>query len=396
MPTVYSYCSDLGASYAFYGLVLSVFSITRMIVFIPVGRWADKRPYREVFAVTCFLSLVGCFLYGIAGYAENKWLLIIGRILSGLGASNTTLSRTYISQVCTADEFSKRIGLQMTLDLFGVMVGPALIAIILKVDFTLWGWFQFNPNTAPGYIMAVVNLILMVLFWFFLEEVSGTNSSWLALSRSGLIFAFSRFFHFFLLVMSCWTLAQPNKQRPRKSIRRASLDLGLSEAERLKNSQNMGAVKRVFLKGGGWFFVFTCMSDNFNLCALETVAAPITGEQFGWGKMELSAFFACCAGVGCMGMILGVKLEKWFKYGLVPIAIGLACMVSAYIIWLIFDSGDEMAEGPFLIAAGLCILGLCVITPANSGLYTKVVENQGGAQGLFGGIWSVFMSAGKR
>jgi len=54
-----------------------------------------------------------------------------------------------------------------------------------------------------------------------------------------------------------------------------------------------------------------------------------------------------------------------------------------------------MPLAPFLVGAGMCIFGLCLVTPANSGYYTKVVENQGGAQGLFGGVWSVFMSFGK-
>ena len=58
-------------------------------------------------------------------------------------------------------------------------------------------------------------------------------------------------------------------------------------------------------------------------------------------------------------------------------------------------TNHNLVAVPFLIGSALCIFGLCVIVPANSGLYTKTVENQGGAQGLFGGIWSVFMSAGK-
>ena len=128
MPTVYFYCTDvLHTSDAFYGLVLSVFSLTRMLVFIPVGIWVDKRNFREVFVITTFVSFCGCFMYGIAGYMENKWFLIVGRILSGLGASNTSLSRTYISKCVPAEEFTRRIGIQMALDLFGVMVGPVLM-----------------------------------------------------------------------------------------------------------------------------------------------------------------------------------------------------------------------------------------------------------------------------
>lgn len=163
MPTVYDYTKSLDGDAAFFGFLLATFSITRMFVFIPIGWWADVRPFREVFASTALVGLVGCFIYGAAGALGNKWWLVIGRILTGLGAANTTLSRTYISKCVEADQFAKVIGVQMTLDLFGVMIGPALIAGITKVNFD-YGWFHFNEQTAPGYIMAVLQLFMFVSF----------------------------------------------------------------------------------------------------------------------------------------------------------------------------------------------------------------------------------------
>ena len=107
MPTVYDYSTSLGGDAAFYGLLLSCFSITRMFVFVPVGWWADVRPFKEVFSITAFVGMLGCFCYGAAGALGNKWFLVVGRVLAGFGAANDTLSTSYISQVVEADKFSK-------------------------------------------------------------------------------------------------------------------------------------------------------------------------------------------------------------------------------------------------------------------------------------------------
>ena len=72
MPTVHHYTEFLGGDAMFYGLLLSAFSIVRMIVFIPIGWWADERPFREVFSVTAAVGMVGCFIYGAAGALGDK------------------------------------------------------------------------------------------------------------------------------------------------------------------------------------------------------------------------------------------------------------------------------------------------------------------------------------
>jgi MFS family permease len=153
----------------FFGVLLAIFSIVRMVVFIPVGWWADARPFREVLSITAFVGFVGCLIYGAAGAMGSKYYLILGRALTGFGASNTTLSRTYISQCVHADDFSAEIGKQMVFNLLGVMLGPAIIGIVRDVEFDL-GWFHFNEQTAPGYIMALLQLGMLASFLTIFNE----------------------------------------------------------------------------------------------------------------------------------------------------------------------------------------------------------------------------------
>ena len=58
---------------------------------------------------------------------------------------------------------SQVIGTQMVLNLFGVMIGPALIAGISRMNYDIC-WFHFNEQTAPGYIMAALQLCLLISF----------------------------------------------------------------------------------------------------------------------------------------------------------------------------------------------------------------------------------------
>jgi len=113
MPTVYDYTISLNGDAKFFGYVLATFSLVRMCVFIPIGWWADKRSFREVYCCTAAVGFIGCFIYGAAGALGSKWWLLIGRALTGLGASNTTLSRTYVSKCVEADEFTRILGVQV-------------------------------------------------------------------------------------------------------------------------------------------------------------------------------------------------------------------------------------------------------------------------------------------
>ena len=93
-------------------------------------------------------------------------------------------------------------------------------------------------------------------------------------------------------------------------------------------------------------------------------------------------------------MLTGMWIDKHWR-GSISICLGFACMAAAFAVFFTWDSGTDLPQVPFLVGSGLCIFGLCVLTPANSAYYTKVVEYQGGAQGVFGGVRSVLMSAGK-
>ena len=168
----------------------------------------------------------------------------------------------------------------------------------------------------------------------------------------------------------------------------------MDEAQQAKEAGSWTATKRVLLNGGGWFFVLTVFTINFNLTALETVATPLMEKYFGWGALENSTFFAGCAVAGVAGMVTGMKLAEKAN-GTKPMAVGFVCMTAAFGVWFGWDSGQALPMAPFLIGSALCVFGLCVLTPANSSYFTKIVEWQGGAQGVFGGLWSVFMSFGK-
>ena len=388
MPTVYDYAMSLGGSKHFYGWLLACFSITRMLVFIPVGYWADYRPFKEVFVTTSCVGFIGCMIYGVAGHIGNKWLLVLGRVLTGFGASNTTLSRTYIAKVCEADEFTKILGVQLTLDLLGVMVGPALIACTSRIDYK-YGWFEFNEKTAPGYIMAVLQLVMAFNFLtVFVEPPDDKSKTKLTIRRKDLQMDDGENAQYKLL----------DDEREISEVTNKSMEEGNVSSEKTVNVlcfKFPAAVKRVLIDGGGWFFLLTVFTVNFNLCALETVATPLMEENYHWHSIENSSFFAGCAAVGVIGMWTGMKLEKSFNNGRVPMVVGLSSMALAFVIWLSFDGGKSLPKAGFFAGAFFCIFGLCCVTPPNSSFFTKIVEWQGGQQGLFGGVWSVIMSAGK-
>ena len=133
---------------------------------------------------------------------------------------------------------------------------------------------------------------------------------------------------------------------------------------------------------------------NFQVTAIETAATPLTEKHYKWTSINNSVFFAGAAFVGMLGMLSGMYCEKRFG-GQFSLTTGLFFMASGFTLWIIFDGGSDLPMAPYIAGSVLAIYGLCFLTPSNSSYYTKIIEYQGGAQGLCGGIFSVFMSAGK-
>ncbi len=104
------------------GMLASTF-ITQLVVSPRWGKLSDQRGRKPVVVACTLLSALSMFTYGIAG---SLWVLLLSRILSGLGAANVAVVQAHISdqtELGTRTAALGRIGAAISA---GLVLGPPI------------------------------------------------------------------------------------------------------------------------------------------------------------------------------------------------------------------------------------------------------------------------------
>ena len=120
------------------------------------------------------LNLIGSVMYGLAQFAETRWLLVAGSATRGLiwGATGSTLAQDSLEKCAGKRTHSSLTALRGNIQFLGMGSGPLLAAILGKVNFNiefLQAKVSFNEFTNPGWFFAIAWL-LMIVWLLFLHE----------------------------------------------------------------------------------------------------------------------------------------------------------------------------------------------------------------------------------
>src|SRR5262245_11520234 len=72
----------------FLGILFAVFGLAQFIAAPLIGTAADRWGRRNLFLFTIGVSVIGYFCMAIAIYYEELWILVLGRIITGLSSGN--------------------------------------------------------------------------------------------------------------------------------------------------------------------------------------------------------------------------------------------------------------------------------------------------------------------
>eukprot|EP00927_Polykrikos_kofoidii_P000891 TRINITY_DN10335_c0_g1_i2.p1 TRINITY_DN10335_c0_g1~~TRINITY_DN10335_c0_g1_i2.p1 ORF type:complete len:456 (+),score=32.73 TRINITY_DN10335_c0_g1_i2:99-1370(+) len=339
MPTGWQYVQELGGSQMFYGCLIGAFPIGRMSLLLLVGYWSDKRGFRAPFVVGFLLSIMGGCLYGSAYKLESKWFAMVGRFVSGCGA--TAPLSAWAARSYSAEQRSQLESLQRSAQLFGTVAGPAVNWFIVDVDFQS-GFIILNSRTLAGYLPALLSLMLMIGFLFFVSEP------------------------------------------PEPDILLDQTDSVLT---------NTSPIERLRLSGG-WIFLLIAFHTNFQIAAIDTILAPLLSKYLGFGLTDNSGVFA---GLGMIALLSTVTCLLALRSGVTPhriITIG-ACVnvVGAVCCGVSMWQFPDTVHIPlFLFAASLSIFCLLGYAGPCGGMYQQVCGNR---QGLLGAVYTMAFAFGR-
>ncbi|OEL35000.1 SPX domain-containing membrane protein [Dichanthelium oligosanthes] len=163
VPTADDYSVSLGAASTVCGVVIGSMAVAQIFSSVYFSAWSNKSYFRPLIFSSIVLFL-GNVCYAMAYDMKSLTVLIIGRLLCGLGSARA-VNRRYISDCVPA-----RIRMQasagfVSASALGMACGPAL-AGLLQWKFKIY-MVTFNQSTLPGWVMAVAWLLYLV--WLFIS-----------------------------------------------------------------------------------------------------------------------------------------------------------------------------------------------------------------------------------
>ncbi len=156
IPLLPFYATKLGASATIVGVLIAAFSIAQLASAPLWGRFSDHYGRRPALLVGLLVSAVA---YVIFAYASTLWLLLISRIVQGLGGGTIGVVQAYVADASDPSDRAKSLGWLSAATSLGAVVGPAIGSALIH-----WG------RHAPGIASAIFCVLVSVFAWIYLRE----------------------------------------------------------------------------------------------------------------------------------------------------------------------------------------------------------------------------------
>ncbi|XP_042465061.1 SPX domain-containing membrane protein OsI_21475-like [Zingiber officinale] len=172
VPTADDYSMSLGAAATVCGIIIGSMAVAQVFSSVYFSAWSNKSYFRPLVFSSIVLFL-GNTLYALAYDLNSLTILLIGRLLCGMGSARA-VNRRYISD-CVPNEIRMKASAGfVSASALGMACGPAL-AGLLQTNFKLYR-LTINQDTLPGWVMAFAWLAYLIWLWIsFKEPVRNTD-----------------------------------------------------------------------------------------------------------------------------------------------------------------------------------------------------------------------------
>lgn len=164
LPLLPFYARELGASATVVGLLIAAFSLAQLAVAPVWGRFSDRYGRRPAILAGLLVTAVAYLLFAFAG---SLGLLLLSRLLQGVGGGTIGVIQAYVADASPVDRRTKSLGWLSAVTSLGAVAGPAFGSAMIGV----------GGRSAPGLAAAALALLVAGFAWRFLVEshVLGTT-----------------------------------------------------------------------------------------------------------------------------------------------------------------------------------------------------------------------------
>lgn len=147
------WAQHLGANAREIGLLVTIYALAQFIFTPVLGSLSDRYGRKPIIVVSLLIEAVSLVLTALASTLP---LLLLARLIGGLGASSIGSAQAVVSDVTRPDERARGMGMIGAAIGLGFVLGPALGGLLAPLGVTVPFWL------ASG--IALMNAILVLIF----------------------------------------------------------------------------------------------------------------------------------------------------------------------------------------------------------------------------------------
>ncbi|OQR84467.1 Major Facilitator Superfamily (MFS) [Achlya hypogyna] len=167
-PTAGDYAELLGGSAALSGIVVGMTPVSSMLSAVLYSWWANKS-FKAPLLFSTGCLIVGNLLYALALTYNSFAMVLVGRVLNGLGGARS-INRRYIADNYSREERTVGSALFVTYSALGMSAGPAVAAALDYLPGMKIFGALVTVETSPGWLMfGVWSLYFVAIFVAFVE-----------------------------------------------------------------------------------------------------------------------------------------------------------------------------------------------------------------------------------
>ncbi|KAJ7923458.1 major facilitator superfamily domain-containing protein [Mycena leptocephala] len=163
------YAEYLGGSALFSGLTIGIPTVFSGLALIPLTKYDEGR-YSRPLKIAYLAAILGNILHAVAYPAKFLYLILMGRIVSGLAFTGFMYTKRFCSDPRIIG-IRRRTTLASWLVLgqaFGFSVGPFIGGLLYKVGFSN---DVFNGYTSPGWVTAAFTLCFAIASMYLFQDL---------------------------------------------------------------------------------------------------------------------------------------------------------------------------------------------------------------------------------
>jgi multidrug resistance protein len=145
---------ELGVDETAVGIAIAIYSFVQFIFNPILGRLSDKHGRKPVIVMCLLINALG---YVIFAFTSSYLILLVSRIVAGVGGSSIAVAQAYIADVTTKEDRSKGMGLIGSAFGLGFVFGPLIGGFLSKL-----GYMETGLGAASfSFIAFIVTMILL-------------------------------------------------------------------------------------------------------------------------------------------------------------------------------------------------------------------------------------------